>query len=762
MDMPKDFSGQNLRGKSFKGQNLVGANFSGADIRGTNFTKADLTGANFIGATAGLQDYWSILLVTVSGVLLVILGIISISIGALIANLFNPIVINTYSIIPSIFFLMVLTIFFATTVRRGLVAGVGILCMAVALVGSGEFISLSTSLSLRGLTSTLTSTFVGLGELTSLLTSLGVDEIISRLTFILRTLGIGELAWTLTAEQTAILRSSMTASLALTVSLTLSLIASLAWIIVLILMLTDVEDENDEKEETVDIVGILINPILAISLGIIAGELLIPLKTTWTVVSFLGALPILSLGVYIAKSALAEDEKHNFIRIIAIIFASTVGTNFYEANLTNVNFMGATLKNTNFRGAIIFHTYWLGSKKLEFARVGDSILAKASIRELLITGVGCSKYYAGENLQGANLANVDLKQANLREANISQANLQGTNLIKANLTKVQAVGTDFTNSRLTGACLEAWSIDNTTKLEQVDCQYVFLLEYPDAQGNRERHPHDPDTLFEPGDFAKRYKKIMNTVQILLRTAGNQAAFNIAIQKLIEKNPGITSDAIQAIEKKEDDVLVTLKVPDGTDKGKIERDFTEPYKLELQNRSDLLAAAMRHNQDIKEIALALITTPASSPIFKLTNDSKSESKAMNDSTDNSRKIENKDGNVIGNILGDYGTISGTVAESINQLPDAPDANKPSIKELLIELQKVIEADPALKPEDKIEALEQLKALAEAGSNPKEGAMQKTAKTALTMLKGIISGLPSAATAIEACNKLIPAIALIFGL
>ena len=55
--MPKNFAGQNLRGKSFKGQDLTGANFSGADIRSANFKGANLTGANFCRARAGLG--WS-------------------------------------------------------------------------------------------------------------------------------------------------------------------------------------------------------------------------------------------------------------------------------------------------------------------------------------------------------------------------------------------------------------------------------------------------------------------------------------------------------------------------------------------------------------------------------------------------------------------------------------------------------------------------------------------------------------------------------
>ena len=37
------------------------------------------------------------------------------------------------------------------------------------------------------------------------------------------------------------------------------------------------------------------------------------------------------------------------------------------------------------------------------------------------------------------------------------------------------------------------------------------------------------------------------------------------------------------------------------------------------------------------------------------------------------------------------------------------------------------------------------------------MQEAGETAMTMLKGILASLPSAATLVEACSKLLPAIA-----
>ncbi len=101
-------------------------------------------------------------------------------------------------------------------------------------------------------------------------------------------------------------------------------------------------------------------------------------------------------------------------------------------------------------------------------------------------------------------------------------------------------------------------------------------------------------------------------------------------------------------------------------------------------------------------------------------------------------------------------------ALNQLPDAPEADKPGIKELLSQLQQVISQSSDLPETDKADALLQIQTLAEAGKNPQESTKQKTAKNAITMLKGIFSGLPTVTSLMEAANKLLPAIAKLFGL
>jgi hypothetical protein len=130
----------------------------------------------------------------------------------------------------------------------------------------------------------------------------------------------------------------------------------------------------------------------------------------------------------------------------------------------------------------------------------------------------------------------------------------------------------------------------------------------------------------------------------------------------------------------------------------------------------------------------------------------ESKSMSDSSKNINVGRDATGSTL-----NIGDISGIVTNTINQLPASPQSDQPGIKELLTQLQTAIEAETNLSDDDKVEALEQVKTLAEVGKNPQESTMQKTGKTAMKILKGTIASLPSAATLVEACSKLLPAIA-----
>jgi len=165
-----------------------------------------------------------------------------------------------------------------------------------------------------------------------------------------------------------------------------------------------------------------------------------------------------------------------------------------------------------------------------------------------------------------------------------------------------------------------------------------------------------------------------------------------------------------------------------------------------------------NFNLNELVKLLTPPPVN---VKITNEVKStsESKAMSDPIDKSRKIEITGGTIHASGAGalSLGDISGTVANTINELSDSAKPDEPGLKELLTELKTAIEAETDLSDDDKAEALEQVKTLAEVGKNPQESTMQKAGKTAMKILKGTIAGLPTTATLLEACSKLLPMIA-----
>ena len=114
----------------------------------------------------------------------------------------------------------------------------------------------------------------------------------------------------------------------------------------------------------------------------------------------------------------------------------------------------------------------------------------------------------GQSFQGQNLAGADFSESDIREAN-----LRGANLNYSNLTKTDLRGADLTQACLTGACLDAWNIDSTTKLEQINCEFIYLLEHPKKDtDDRERRPISGE--FAPGEFSKLLQKALDSIDLI--------------------------------------------------------------------------------------------------------------------------------------------------------------------------------------------------------------------------------------------------------
>lgn len=112
------------------------------------------------------------------------------------------------------------------------------------------------------------------------------------------------------------------------------------------------------------------------------------------------------------------------------------------------------------------------------------------------------------------------------------------------------------------------------------------------------------------------------------------------------------------------------------------------------------------------------------------------------------------------------VSGLVAESIGKLPESTETER-NLKEMLVRLKGIFEEadDEVLKPEDKADALEQIKTLAEASDKP-DAEKKVLAAKASRFLKRIVgaipTSLPMATSLLTEVNKLIPAITTLLGL
>jgi uncharacterized protein YjbI with pentapeptide repeats len=374
-----------------------------------------------------------------------------------------------------------------------------------------------------------------------------------------------------------------------------------------------------------------------------------------------------------------------------------------------------------------------------------------------------------------------LRGADLRGVNLSDAVLKGACLENANLKGSQCLGTNFEGAHLTGATLEAWNIDHTTNLQDVDCEYVYLLEPLDAQGqrrddhHRERLPHDPDKTFGPGDFETYFKQVIEEVKLLIKNGVDPNAFQAAFLEVMRLHPQITPESLTSIKRMGNDVLATLQVPAEVDKGEIERDFFAKYNaLELRyaEQKGLLEGERRVNEvqstmmaHLTEIMGRLIppTQPPvapqpiqMNPTFNFTGN---QTNATHTRDMSNTTIHAGDGNLINtgtlNTEGgmvNLGDLSDQARIAINALPDQRlAAEEPTLRELLQQLQASLDGDTEVAESTRADALTEIHTIATAAQDPQQNA--SLARRAMNTLKGISASVSEANKALEESSKFV---------
>jgi hypothetical protein len=135
--------------------------------------------------------------------------------------------------------------------------------------------------------------------------------------------------------------------------------------------------------------------------------------------------------------------------------------------------------------------------------------------------------------------------------------------------------------------------------------------------------------------------------------------------------------------------------------------------------------------------------------------------MQNSSDQSSNFNNVHINANQSVV-NLGDISGIVTNTLHQLRSSSQPNANELSDHLKNLQAAIETESELNDDDKAEALEQVNVLAQAGQNPQDNTLKKTANTALKILKGTIAALTPTAAIAKACADLLPALTKLLGL
>jgi uncharacterized protein YjbI with pentapeptide repeats len=275
---------------------------------------------------------------------------------------------------------------------------------------------------------------------------------------------------------------------------------------------------------------------------------------------------------------LAGDEKHAWVRPIAIAFAATGGTSFYNANLTDADFTSATLKNTDFRRAILTRTRWHNTEKLDRVRPGTTYLQDAKVRQLLITGQGQGQdqNFDSKNLRGVNLQGANLADASFIGTDLSEANLQDADLSRAKLVQTQLDETDLTGATLTGAFIEDWGITSHTKLHSIKCRYVFMRLPTKDDPEPRRKPDNREEEFEDGDFADFIKPIVDTLDLYHNQGVDPRAIAISFKQLAENHPEAELRIVAMEARGQDKFLLRAATAPDSDRSALSAEYFTTY------------------------------------------------------------------------------------------------------------------------------------------------------------------------------------------
>jgi hypothetical protein len=238
----------------------------------------------------------------------------------------------------------------------------------------------------------------------------------------------------------------------------------------------------------------------------------------------------------------------------------------------------------------------------------------------------------------------------------------------------------------------------------------------------------------------------DVIDVVFEEGISWEALNESIDK-VKVEDGTSELSIKAIEKRGNELIVKVFSSNKEEKEKIQNKLLEYYKTAVTE------IEQKYGEQINNFA-----AQNSSLLGIVDSMSKAESSYI-DNRGHSQTVINVEGDFVikssGSNIG-LEKISELVEDQISRISNnSPE--KLNIKSTLLELANQIESEPNLSNEEKVLALGQLKAIADATSNPKDTEMQHVAKNALMVLSASAKELPSTTKVAEKLKDLMPILA-----
>jgi uncharacterized protein YjbI with pentapeptide repeats len=431
---------------------------------------------------------------------------------------------------------------------------------------------------------------------------------------------------------------------------------------------------------------------ISILFGLIGAEigLLIISEHAFLLAGLILVSPSILIGWYSCKGAVGNKSTWASTRGAGTLIACFFGTNFQGADLTKVDFSESVLEGADFSQSGSINTnlsgiYCKNVRGLGFAKTRNSIFSDSKVQKLAVNCDGKGKNFDGLDLHGVNLQDADLHHASFVGASLNQSNLRGVNLSEAILKQTQLDGADLTGAILTGACIEDWGMTSTTKLEHVQCDYVYMRLHTPEKRNPLRKPDDEQKNFSKNEFTDFIKPYFDTLDLYHRQDVDPRSISIALKNLVENHPDAELQFV-AIEWRGNGLNIRYTTAPDVDKSELNHEYFTNY---ARIKKELLDSIQRRlaEQDaeintMEGVINKFIQTGTHQSIIRAETIqviqggfTVTENRGINiNAGDNSSISGLSSGDGIVNL----GTISGNVSNAINQLSDSPDPNQPNLK------------------------------------------------------------------------------------